>query len=136
MIREGAINIPFTYAAGTAGSRFLCALRDDREILGTRCRPCDRVYCPARAWCPQCGADELEWTPVGPRGVVVAVTSVADKGTFGLVRLDGADTPMVHHLLGEADVYAPGARVTARFALERTGSIRDIRGFTSTKAAA
>lgn len=136
MIREGAITIPFSYAAGTAGSRFLCALRDDQEILGTRCAACDRVYCPGRACCPRCGADDLTWMPVGPEGEVIAATEVSGKGAFGLVRLDGADTAMIHLLLGDTTHVASGTRVRARFAVERTGSIRDLQGFAVMGAAA
>ena len=136
MIHEGSINIPFTYAAGTAGSRFLCALRDEQQILGTRCPACNRVSCPGRACCPQCGSDQLEWKPVGPGGRVVAATDVKGKGIFGLVHLDGADTPMLHRLLGSPDRYPSGRRVVARFAVERHGSILDLEGFVPEPGAA
>lgn len=132
MIHEGSINIPFTYAAGEGGSRFLLALRDERQILGARCAACARVYCPGRSFCPECGADALEWSPVGPEGTIVAWTHVPDKGLFGLVRLDGADTPMTHRLIGAPTHYRVGTRVRARFALERTGSILDLEGFVAT----
>lgn len=136
MIRAGAISIPFTYAAGEAGSRFLAALRDEQMILGARCVACDRVYCPGRAVCPRCGAADLAWAPVGPAGTVVAWTHLPAKGSYALVRLDGASTALLHHLMGDPAQYAVGARVHARFAVERTGSILDLAGFAPGEGAA
>ena len=129
MILEGSIRLPFTYAAGAVGSRFLVALRDAQVILGGRCPDCETVSCPARSICPECGADIDDLVGVGPGGAVEAWTAVPDKPTFGLIRLDGADTALVHHLLDDDGTWERGARVTARFADERVGSINDIRGF-------
>lgn len=129
MILEGSIRLPFTYAAGGAGSAFLAALRDSAEILATRCEACSLVACPAGAFCPSCGASTGTLVAVGPAGTLEAWTDVPGKGVFGLIRLDGADTAFVHVLLGPADRWALGRRVVARFAAERAGSISDIEGF-------
>ena len=126
MIRAGAIQIPFRYAAGTAGSRFLAALRDRSQILGSRCAACACVLAPLRAFCPRCGGDWLEDVAIGPEGTVLAWTERANSGTFALIRLDGADTPLLHRLLAPV---TQGARVRARFAAERRGSILDLVGF-------
>ena len=37
---EGKIEIPYSYAAGEMGSRFLTELRDHKRILGVRCASC------------------------------------------------------------------------------------------------
>lgn len=129
MIRDGAIRIPFTYAAGEAGSKFLVALRDEQRILGSRCEACARTFCPTRAVCPDCGAPQLADMEVGPEGTIVSWTDVPDRGTFGLVRLASADTALLHRLLGDADRWTVGARVRARFRDERTASINDVEGF-------
>lgn len=127
MIREGSLRIPFKYAAGRSGSRFLAALRDGKRILGSRCGACARVAVPLRAFCPACGGDELAEVGVGPGGTIIAWTETADAGSYALVRLDGADTALLHRLLA-----APGRigqRVTVRFAASRRASILDIDGF-------
>lgn len=129
MIREGAIRIPFSYAAGRAGSRFLRALRDEDRIVGAECAACARVWCPPRTYCPRCGGEALTERNVGPGGAVVSWTTLADGGTLLLVRLDGADSALLHHWIGEAGAVAVGDRVVARFAAERAGSIHDLAGF-------
>ena len=130
MIREGTIQIPFRYAAGATASQFLVALRDDERILGARCPSCQRVLCPAPPYCARCGAATAELVEVGPAGTVVSFTETGDGRTFGLILLDGADTALLHRLIEPAPELRCGARVRARFAAERTGSICDIEGFT------
>lgn len=129
MIREESIKIPFRYAAGGAASRELAALRDDEVLLASRCEPCAAVLSPVRSFCPRCGGAELALVSVGPAGRVASFTSVPGKGTYGLVRLDGADTPTLHRLLGDDGGWAVGERVVPRFASERRGSVLDLEGF-------
>lgn len=129
MIREGAIRIPFKYAAGRTGSRFLTGLRDGKRILASRCGACARVAVPLRAFCPACGGEELVELEVGPGGTVVAWTETPDAGSYALVRLDGADTALLHRLLVAPGACRIGQRVTVRFAASRRASILDIDGF-------
>jgi len=129
MILEGSIRLPFTYAAGVVGSRFLAALRDTKVILAAHCPDCGIVSCPARSFCPECGANVDDLVEVGPGGTVQAWTAMPGNAMFGLFRLDGADTALVHRLLDDEATWEPGARVAARFARERVGSINDIEGF-------
>ncbi len=129
MIHDGGINIPFNYAAGVVGSRFLVALRDEREILGARCERCQIVVCPARSFCPKCNEQTGQLVPVGPKGTLGHRTELPNRRCFGLIQLDGADTAMLHHLLGDATTLPPGTRVVARFASQRSGNILDIEGF-------
>ncbi|MBI5481116.1 MAG: hypothetical protein HY906_19825 [Deltaproteobacteria bacterium] len=129
MIREGSIHLPFAYAAGPAASRFLVSLRDEGRILGSPCPACRRVLCPARSFCPRCGDETGEPISVGPAGTVVSFTAQAGGVVFGLVRLDGADTAMLHRLLGDGMRWTIGARVRPRLAARRQASITDIEGF-------
>lgn len=129
MIREGSIQLPFAYAAGPAASRFLVALRDEGRILGSPCPACGRVLCPARSFCPRCGDATGEPVAVGPAGTLTSFTEQADGAVFGLVRLDGADTAMLHWLLGDGARWTIGARVRARLRRERRASITDLEGF-------
>lgn len=126
---EGRIKIPYRWPAGKLGTTFLAALRDEKKILGVGCENCDCVHVPPRPTCVRCGKTPSLWVPVGPEGEMWAWT-VRGVETYALVELDGADTFMVHRLLGSAKL-APGThpRVVAAFAEERTGAITDILGF-------
>jgi uncharacterized protein len=129
MIREGNIQIPFRYAAGKAGSRFLCALRDSGKIMASRCGTCGIVYCPARSFCPRCGEALEESVEVGPYGTLTSWTEIPGRGFFGLVKLDDADMSILHRIIAPPATPQLGTRVVCRMALERTGSILDIEGF-------
>jgi len=129
MIREGTIQIPFRYAAGKAGSRFLSALRDSGKIMASPCGTCGIVYCPARSFCPRCGGALEDYVEVGPYGTLISWTEVPGRGFFGLVKLDGADMSMLHKIIVPQTRPHLGARVVCRMTFERTGSILDIEGF-------
>ena len=133
------VNLSFNYAAGEAASRFLIALRDEKKILGTRCPSCRRVLVPARSFCPRCFVDTGEWVEVGPAGTVSAFAPVFHSlsaesriVSLALIRLDGADTALVH-FIGEADAPQIGLRVVAVFAESRSGHILDIAYFKPTE---
>jgi uncharacterized OB-fold protein len=128
MIRRSAIQIPFRYAAGKVASRFLRELRDEGRILGAPCATCGRVSCPARSSCPACGQTTSGLVEVGPGATLLGVTEVPGSGTFGLVRLDGADNGMLHRLLGDRR-WTAGDRLRARISGQRCASILDIEGF-------
>jgi uncharacterized OB-fold protein len=130
-------NLPFEslYTAGLAGQKFLAALKEKAQILGTRCNRCDMTYVPARHYCERCMAELPEYLPMGDRGTVVS-TTVVHRDVDGnpldppqgvaAVRLEGASTVLVHRLLGKAKI---GAKVKVVFETRRKGSILDIRGF-------
>jgi len=129
----------YSYAAGPVRSKFLFSLRDQQKILATRCPGCGRVYVPARSSCPKCFEDMEEWVEVSHEGILESYTIVyksepihiADTPfVFGIIKLDGADTGMVHRL-GEIDFekIRIGMRVRAVFSEERRGDIRDIQYF-------
>jgi uncharacterized OB-fold protein len=132
---EGEIPVAFRYTPGVGNTAFLEALRDRGVFIGSRCSHCDVTYLPARIFCERCLALLTPDTECGPEGVVESWT-LAHKSVDGdaldepipyaLVRLDGADTVVLHRLLAPADI---GARVTAVIASDRTASIHDIEGF-------
>ena len=125
----------YSHSAGPVRSKFLLHLRDDRKIMGTRCPSCQKVFVPARPTCHACFADMTEWVPVSDEGTVESytVTSGEEPAAFGIIKLDGADTGIVHKLGGmKLEEIRAGTRVKAVFAAERRGDIRDIEYFTST----
>jgi hypothetical protein len=130
------VNLQFSYAAGEAASRFLIALRDEKKIYGSRCPDCRRVLVPARSFCPRCYAETREWVEVGPVGTLAAFASApalprspAPALALALIRLDGADTALVHRVKANPDVLRIGARVIAVFAETRRARILDITHF-------
>lgn len=118
---EGRIRIPYKWPAGNVGSAFLEALAD-RRLLGSRCPRCATVYAPPRSICLQCHVAIDELSEVGPHGTVVA-----SAAGFGLIRLDGARTALVHR------TDAPlGARVHPVWSPAPQKSILDVVSFAAT----
>lgn len=126
---EGRIRIPYRWPAGRAGSLFLSVLASEGRLLGLRCPNCRRVSVPPTARCTRCRVECAEHVAVGPEGTVTTWT-VSDAGLFALVKLDGADTSLLHRLVGVGpDQARTGMRVRAVFEKDRTGSILDLQGF-------
>ena len=139
IIYSGRIKVPYKWYVGEVGSRFLTALRDDKEIWGIRCPECRKVYVPPVKNCGECFALTDEWVRVEETGTLEAFTvvryahamqPVEPPFAYGLIRLDGADGALPH-LIGEADLdeLKAGMRLKAIFADERKGSILDIKHF-------
>jgi uncharacterized OB-fold protein len=113
------------------------ALRDG-VILGARTRA-GRVIVPASEYDPDSGEPVAELVPVGPGGVVTSWSwnptprpgQPFDRPfAWALVRLDGADTAMLHAVdVASPDAIRTGMRVSARFAAERGQGVRDVACF-------
>lgn len=131
MVYSQRIRLPYRYTAGDAHKGFLRGLADGR-IVGRRCPECRIVIVPARPFCPECSAATGEEVQVEETGVLLGWTTrwrAGEQVTFALVRLDGADTAMLHLVDAAPDQLAEGARVRARWAAERNGEITDIEAF-------
>jgi len=139
ILKEGHIPIRHRYTPGVAGEAFFKALRDRGVFLASRCESCGITYCPARLFCERC-FDELNAdVEVGPGGTLESFTvghagvegePLDEPRVVGLVRLDGADTVLMHFLT-DASGLEIGMRVEAVLKAKgkRTGSILDIEGF-------
>lgn len=139
LVHQSQINVPYSWWAGDTASRFFVALRDEKKIMGTRCEKCSRTYVPPKKTCPVCFGENSAWVEVSCHGTVESYTVARRQLAalprkvpviFGLIRLDGADTAILHYL----DDVAPeeirmGMRVTACFASAPTGQITDITHF-------
>jgi uncharacterized OB-fold protein len=137
---EGRVPVRHRYTPGVAGEAFFTALRDRGAFVASRCEECGITYCPARLFCERCFAGPLGAdVTVGPGGTLEAFTvgfvgvegePLEEPVTVGLVRLDGADTVVVHFVV-DADDLSAGMRVEAVLQpkAKRTGSILDVRGF-------
>ncbi len=133
----GDLPVRFRYTPGIGATAFFVALRDRGVLLGSRCGSCELTYLPARVFCERCFAELAADTECGPGGTLESFT-VAHLGidgeplpepvTWATVKLDGADTVMVHRLVATP---APeiGMRITAVIREQRTASIEDLDGF-------
>lgn len=139
MVYESGINVPYNWCAGDTASRFFAGLRDERKIWGTRCASCSTTHVPPRKACPICFHSHSDWVEVSSQGVVMTFTVArrqlaAMKQSvpviFGLIRLDGADTSILHYI-GDVSPEAVqiGMRVKAKYSETRKGEIRDIAYF-------
>jgi uncharacterized OB-fold protein len=124
----GSITLPYKLTTGRAAGAFLAELANQR-IVGSRCLGCGRVMVPAQDFCGTCGEEAGDLVVVASYGTVTAFTETA-AGVLAFIRLQGADTDLVHCLLGVrfADV-SVGDVVAAKWAPEATGTILDIEGF-------
>jgi hypothetical protein len=131
--------VAFHYTPGVGNGAFFEALRARGAFLGSRCDACGVTYLPARIFCERCFAALGPGVECGPGGVLASFTVArfdVDDGPLdppvavGLVRLDGADTLLMHRLVGQGP-WEIGMRVEASLlpAAERTGSILDVEGF-------
>lgn len=129
----------YTRSTGPVIGKFLTSLRD-KKIAGTR-TAAGRVLVPPQEYDPDTG-DSLAadaWVDVDNTGVVTTWTWVAEPAAhhplsepfaFALIKLDGADTAMLHavYTAGPEDMKT-GMRVVAKWRDERTGTIGDIECF-------
>ncbi|HEU5004258.1 MAG TPA: Zn-ribbon domain-containing OB-fold protein [Actinomycetota bacterium] len=136
----GHLPIAHRYTAGLAGERFFRALWERGIFLATHCPACGIVACPPAAFCPRCFAATDEEVEVGPGGRLESFTLVrraldgSELGApeaVGLVRLDGADTVLVHRLAPAGHPWAIGSAVEAVLAdpADRKGGITDVAYF-------
>jgi hypothetical protein len=135
----GKMEVPYHNFAGALASNFFIQLRDKAKITGTKCSKCNKVYVPPKSVCGYCFSNLDSLVEVGTTGTLLTFTEVSYKEpvqpvnppfVYGVVKLDGADTGMVH-FIGEvklADIKI-GMKVQAVFKDKREGNILDIKYF-------
>ena len=135
------IGFDYTRSLGPTLSQFMTALAG-RRILGARGAD-GRVHAPPFEYDPVTSAPPAELVPVGTEGTVMSWSwaprpldgqPLAHPFAWALIRLDGADTAMLHAVdagpeMGTAAAMRTGLRVRPRWAASRVGSIRDISCF-------
>ena len=136
---DGQIQINYKWSLGKAGERFFTELRDNKRIMGTKCRQCGRVLVPPRIFCEECFVEDMEWVEVAPKGTLMTFgdsyfstdgKKLKDPWMLGIVRLDGSDGGLVH-FLGESrpEDLKIGMPVEAVFKNKPEGNIMDILYF-------
>ncbi len=135
---KGQIRMPYTWWAGEVGTRFLLGLRDEKKFYGTRCSKCGTVYVPPKKNCGRCFVNISEWVDLSDEGVVSSYTIVRQDlpiypvrapFAYALIRLDGADTGLLHLIRSDLDRLTTGVRVKAVFREDPSGSILDVDSF-------
>ncbi|MET7801955.1 Zn-ribbon domain-containing OB-fold protein [Streptomyces decoyicus] len=131
------VEFPFTRSLGPVQSAFLTGLRE-RTVLGVTASD-GRVVVPPTEYDPVTAEEIRELVEVGTGGTVTtwAWNPSPRRGqplttpfAWVLVRLDGADTALLHALDAPGpDAVRTGMRVRVRWAAERTGAITDIACF-------
>lgn len=131
------VEFPFTRSLGPVQSAFLTGLRE-RVVLGVRTGE-GRVLVPPVEYDPVTAEEIRDLVEVGSTGTVTTwawnpaprrCQPLDTPFAWVLVRLDGADTALLHALdaPGPEAVHS-GMRVRVRWARERTGAITDIACF-------
>ncbi|MFI1827478.1 Zn-ribbon domain-containing OB-fold protein [Streptomyces sp. NPDC020412] len=131
------VEFPFTRSLGPVQSAFLTGLRES-TVLGVRTED-GRVLVPPVEYDPSTAAELRDLVQVGATGTVTtwAWNPAPRRGqpldtpfAWVLVRLDGADTALLHALAAPGpEAVRTGMRVRIRWAATRTGAITDIACF-------
>ncbi|MES9593578.1 OB-fold domain-containing protein [Streptomyces sp. NPDC094045] len=131
------VEFPFTRSLGPVQSAFLTGLRE-RTVLGVRTAG-GKVLVPPVEYDPVTAEEIRELTEVAATGTVTTWAwnpaprpdqPLATPFAWVLVRLDGADTALLHALAAPGpEAVRTGMRVRIRWAPERTGAITDIACF-------
>jgi uncharacterized protein len=131
------LEYPYSRSVGPIIGRFMTALRDG-AFVGIKTKA-GRVICPPTEYDPDTGDQLSDFVDVGPGGVVTTWAWVGkphDKHpldhpfAWALVRLDGADTGMLHVVdAGDESRMQTGMRVQPRWRAERVGDIHDVEAF-------
>ncbi|MFJ8676882.1 Zn-ribbon domain-containing OB-fold protein [Streptomyces sp. NPDC093589] len=131
------VEFPFTRSLGPVQSAFLTGLRE-RTVLGVRASD-GRVVVPPAEYDPVTAEEIRDLVEVAATGTVTTWAwnprprrgqPLGTPFAWVLVRLDGADTALLHALDAPGpDAVHTGMRVRIRWAAERTGAITDIACF-------
>ncbi|MFJ3923201.1 Zn-ribbon domain-containing OB-fold protein [Streptomyces sp. NPDC090022] len=131
------VEFPFTRSLGPVQSAFLTGLRE-RVVLGVTCSD-GTVMVPPAEYDPVTAEEIRDLVEVAATGTVTTWAwndhprpnqPLSTPFAWVLVRLDGADTALLHALdAAGPDAVRTGMRVRVRWAAERTGAITDIACF-------
>jgi uncharacterized protein len=127
-VLKASIELPYTLTTGHVVGAFIAALESEK-ILGSRCTKCERTAVPAQDFCVGCGGSNDEFVHLPHNGTVTAITRTPDS-VLAVIQIDGADTSLVHRIVGETESVAVGSRVTASWNSEVKQNFLALDGFT------
>ena len=127
------LEFPYKRSVGPVIGRFLTGLID-RHIEGIKTAS-GKVMVPPVEYDPETSAALTEFVEVGDAGIVTtwawvpeprANNPLQEPFAWALIKLDGADTALLHAVLAPHDEMKTGMRVRARWRDERVGHIHGI----------
>ena len=127
-------------SAGEALEPFFKTIMEKGKFTGARCDSCGFTYVPTTIFCEQCFTRINKIVPIDDWGIIESFTiSFLDVDgnwldepiIWGLIRLNGASTTLVHKLLCDPEDLNIGMEVKAKFKPKnkREGGMEDIEGF-------
>jgi hypothetical protein len=140
MHAEQSMEFPYKHSTGETIGRFLAGLKEQKTIWGRRVAG-QGIVVPPHGYSEVDATPAGEWVAVKDTGTVSAVAVVHQPldrlhpfdqpFAYVLVKLDGADTALVHVVKDDVHTLKVGARVQAVWAPdeERKGHVLDIACF-------
>jgi hypothetical protein len=137
---KGDFPVKYKYTMPAHQEKFFLALKEKGAFTGVKCEKCGTVYVPPVWFCEKCFVRVDKGVDVANTGTLQAFT-VAREGpegkaletpvVYGIVKLRGASTVLLHRVLADPKKLKSGIRVRAQLksASRRRGSITDIEGF-------
>jgi uncharacterized OB-fold protein len=137
MHAEQSMEFPDKHSTGETIGRFLAGLKEQKTIWGRRVAG-QGIVVPPHGYSEIDASPAGEWVAVKDIGTITAVAVVHQPlarlhpfdqpFAYVLVKLDGADTALVHVVKDDLSTLKIGARVQAVWAPdeERKGHVRDI----------
>ncbi len=127
------MDITYKYSYGGI-SRFFREIRDNRQLYGTRCPSCGKVWLPPRINCNEC-YEPTTWVKLGGTAAIVTYTIVyyATSVFYGktpyvcaFVRVDGADTLIMQNVfVNDVRQAKVGMKLKIQFKENRNGDMGD-----------
>jgi len=109
-VLDATLSLPYSLTTGPAAGQYLAELGNHR-IVGTRVISTGRVLVPPVDYPAGCADEPTEFVTLAGTGTITAWTRTSD-GVVATIRLDGADTDLLHRIVGDAEP-AVGQRVSA-----------------------
>lgn len=130
------VEFPYTRSLGPVLSTFMTGLANGQMVGGVLSD--GRVAVPPPEFDPTTHAAITDFRDVASAGEVLSWSWVSEPVAnqpldqpfaWALIRLDGADTPLLHAVAADRDAMRTGMRVQVAWASERVGAITDIAHF-------
>lgn len=136
-----SIPLEYHYTAGVAGEEFLRELKENGNLIASKCPKCKNSYVPVRMYCPDCFVETSQRHKITTPGQVYSYTVMNRDRTgkrmekpvvVALVKFDGIKGGLVHVL----DIIDPkeasiGMKVVPvlKDKEDRVGALSDILAF-------
>ena len=123
-IFEAEIEDVYRYRLSYGGQSPYFRGLQEKQLVGSRCNGCGRVWLPLRPICSKCYADAQQVVLSGKGEILTAITlpdsvqhlkHLGGNAATALVRLDGADTCIKAFVVYLSPDLKKGTRVEARF---------------------